>query len=463
MSTSNTKNSQVYSFGKENFSAFQPIDVKPVFGRNWVTNGLNNATFKIYKDAYDDSPTNASIINAYVSYIFAEGLIDKKGTNIDKYISQEDTQLMINDLKIYGGFSAQVIWNSNPTDRKPLRVEYMPIYKLGVNYDHEKMKVDGYWFSYDWNNRARYKPQRYPIFSGSYVGNPLEIIYVRRPTSEPFFPIPDYLAGINWARMEGEIANAGFNYFKNTLSELTVINVNNGFIDDEDLAKQKADKMREDVCGSDKSGKVLVRFNDTVEDSLVIDRIAPSEMSQHNVFYSEEAERKLIVAHSAPPILFAGSNGGTGFSSNADEREIAIKDLYRRNINPFRLTFLNGLYEVFKLIDSNIILDFKDFDSEEKLDTVDSDVIQLQPSTDTTILTGAPQLDEKTLEAQANLKGSVGGVQALLEIQASYAAGTTTYDSAIAMLDMIFGYNKEQAVKLLGSPEKTENTNDTTT
>ena len=69
----------------------------------------------------------------------------------------------------------------------------------------------------------------------------------------------------------------------------------------------------------------------------------------------------------------------------------------------------------------------------------------------------APQLlDDKTLEAQASLKGSVGGVQALLEIQASYAQGLTTYESAINMLDLIYGYNKDQAVRLLGKPKKEE-------
>jgi hypothetical protein len=371
MSTLDSK-SKTYTFGKENFSAYLPIDVKPVFSRNWVTNGNNNETFEIFKNAYDDSPTNASIINAYVSYIFGEGLIDLKGESLDKYIRQEDVQLAIMDLKIYGGFSLQVIWNANESDRKPLRLEYLPIYKLGINYDRDTNIVDGYWFSYDWKNKSRYKPQLYPKFTGRYNGKPLEVIYVRRPTSEPFFPIPDYISGVNWARMEGQIANAGFNYFENTLSEITVINVNNGTIDDEEQAKAKAQEMRDSVTGTGKNGVVMVRFNQTVDDALVIDRIAPSEMSQHNVFYSEEAERKLIVAHSAPPILFAGSNGGTGFSSNADEREIAIKDLYRRNINPFRLLFLNGVYEVFKLMNPNITLDFKDFDSEEKLDTNDT-------------------------------------------------------------------------------------------
>ena len=71
-------------------------------------------------------------------------------------------------------------------------------------------------------------------------------------------------------------------------------------------------------------------------------------------------------------------------------------------------------------------------------------------------MSGDVGLDQKTLDAQANLKGSVGGVQALLDIQASYGAGTTTYESAIAMLDIIFGYNAEQAEKLLGNPEKTK-------
>lgn len=367
MSTSDSKSRQVFSFGAETFSAYQPIDVKPVFGRNWVTNGINNLNFKSYKDAYDDSPTNASIINAYVSYIFGDGLIDKSGTNIDKYILQEDVEMACKDLKLYGGCSFQVIWSKNKT---PLRLEHIPINKLGVNYDNETQLVNGYWYSYDWLNRFKYKPCLYPKFTGTYIeGQNLEIIYLRRPTSEPFFPIPDYLAGIPWAKIEGEIANAGFNHFRNSLSELTVINYNSGEAEDEEIAKKEANRVRKDITGTENNGKVIVSFNDGAENAVTVDRVAPSEMSQHNVFYSEEAERKLIVAHSAPPVLFQGSNSGSGFSSNADEREIAIKDLYRRNINPFRNTILNGLYDVFKLMNEDIKLDFKDFESETKLDT----------------------------------------------------------------------------------------------
>lgn len=61
-------------------------------------------------------------------------------------------------------------------------------------------------------------------------------------------------------------------------------------------------------------------------------------------------------------------------------------------------------------------------------------------------------IDQATLDAQAQLRGSVGGVTALLEIQASYSQKLTTYDSAIAMIELIFGFNHEEAVRMLGKP-----------
>jgi hypothetical protein len=61
----NTVSNNYHSFeGVVKMSAYQPIDIKPLYGRKWVTNGVNNVNFKTYKDAYDDSPTNSSI-NAF--------------------------------------------------------------------------------------------------------------------------------------------------------------------------------------------------------------------------------------------------------------------------------------------------------------------------------------------------------------------------------------------------------------
>jgi len=104
MQNSNISNNEVHIFRNEvqKYSAFQPIDIKPTLGRDWILNGPNGNNYKTYKDAYDDSPTNASIINAFVKYIFGEGLVDTSTDNIDLsiYLSEEDQLLMCYDFKI---------------------------------------------------------------------------------------------------------------------------------------------------------------------------------------------------------------------------------------------------------------------------------------------------------------------------------------------------------------------------
>jgi hypothetical protein len=268
------------------------------------------------------------------------------------------------------------------------------------------------------------------------------------------------ISGIPWTKVEGELANGALHHFQNGMEDITIFNYNNGRILDKKEADKEADKLREKTIGTSNKGKVFVSFNEGAEEALVIDRISPPELNQQNVFYSEEAERKIIVAHSAPPILFSGSNQGGGFSNNADEREVATQELFRKHINPAREVILRGLQEVFNLINPDIVLDFKNFEAEKTLTEEENTVISSEMTPLST--ENVSVLDDKTLEAQASLKGSVGGVQALLEIQASYAQGLTTYESAINMLDIIYGYSRDTAVKLLGKP-KTDTINEEVT
>jgi hypothetical protein len=353
----------------EKFSKFQPIDIKPRQGQDWILNGNNNSNFDIYKDAYDDSPTNSAIIDAYVNYMYGEGLYDRaSGANLKQYISNEDALLLCQDFKTYGGCMVQIVWGSN---QKPLQVKYAPVYKFGVRYDMQSLEVRGYWYSYDWKNRYRYTPNFYPKFEGFYQGNPIEVMLIRRPTAEPFFPIPDYLAGIPWAEVEGELGNAAKNHFKNGLTAMTIINYNQGRQETPELARQEADKVRKLATGTENASKVIVSFNDSIEEAVTVDQLAPPDLNQQNVFFAEEAERKLIVAHSAPPILFAGSNQGNGFSNNADEIAVATKMLYRKKINPMREILTSGLKQIFDLIDATINPWFKDFAEETKLENND--------------------------------------------------------------------------------------------
>lgn len=66
---------------------------------------------------------------------------------------------------------------------------------------------------------------------------------------------------------------------------------------------------------------------------------------------------------------------------------------------------------------------------------------------------GSANVDDKTKEAQAALRGSVGGVQGILAIQQSYSQQLTDLESAITILVEIYGFTREVALSLLGSPE----------
>jgi hypothetical protein len=63
-------------------------------------------------------------------------------------------------------------------------------------------------------------------------------------------------------------------------------------------------------------------------------------------------------------------------------------------------------------------------------------------------------------ESQARLKGTVGGVQGILAVQASVANGTTQYEAGVEILMDIYGYTDEQARKILGEPVKQFNEED---
>lgn len=64
------------------------------------------------------------------------------------------------------------------------------------------------------------------------------------------------------------------------------------------------------------------------------------------------------------------------------------------------------------------------------------------------------EAESTKLEAQANLKGSVGGVQALLQIQQAVSQGLTDLESAVVIISEIYGIGNDLARQMLGTPKQ---------
>lgn len=97
-----------------------------------------------------------------------------------------------------------------------------------------------------------------------------------------------------------------------------------------------------------------------------------------------------------------------------------------------------------------------------KLETIINDIIQNLPNWNGNYVSvvslfeqSAEQSigDVKRIESQAALKGSVGGIQALIQLQQSVSQGLTDFESAVTIIEEIYGISNDLARKMLGTPK----------
>ena len=436
------------------FSAYDTGVKKPSLGTKFTLNGEKNSNFQKYQDAFDDSPTNAFIIKTIVNYIIGDGLTDNAGKiNPHEYISKQDLRLICHDFKLHGSAFPQVI----SLQEKPVKIKHTPVYRVGLNIDidpksNDYMEVNGYWWSWDFKEYYKYQPVFIPKFDSKENKANIEMMHIKQLSSEPYFPYPDWFSGLKSAKIEAALIDDAVNHVLRGFQGKTIININNGAMMDDVEKKAIVDKIKKDWTGTENADGVTVSVNESIDEAIVVDTIEPRGRNDQFVTYDEVAEIKLMAAHSAMNILFQRP-GSSGFSNNADEIATATDSLYLGVINPMREIILDDLNKVFKRINPLSDVDFVNFNQEK---AIVSDPVEgvSQPLNPDAPVSESINLDQATLDAQATLKGSVGGVNALLAIQDSYGQGLTTRESAIAMLDLIFGYNKDQADKLLGQPKQ---------
>lgn len=134
----------------------------------------------------------------------------------------------------------------------------------------------------------------------------------------------------------------------------------------------------------------------------------------------------------------------------------------------------NSFINRFEREQTNILLFANALEFSKKIDLINEELIKYAQEkiagnasggaapgvTDPNNPTGA-NIDTPTdieAEAKAKLKGSVGGVQGILQIQASVASGVTDYNAAVALLFEIFGFDTATAKRILGDKTELEKT-----
>lgn len=200
------------------------------------------------------------------------------------------------------------------------------------------------------------------------------------------------------------------------------------------------------VKGAVHTGRVIaIEIPQNADMNVPTNLFEPTQMQNIDKLYIEQkkdANEAIKQLYSQPNALIGKDTEGNFATQKMQE----TFDFYNSITEPLRQELEIELTTLFK----NSI-----FASQIQLPI---DIIPLQYVSRTII--EEDENEQIRAESQARLKGTVGGVQGVLAIQASVAAGTTQYDAGVELLVDIYGYSDEQARKILGEPIQQFSEND---
>jgi hypothetical protein len=353
-----------------NLSNYIRPEIKEVSGKKWVLNGDKNSFYQTIIDAYNGSPTNSAIIDSYSQFIYGKGLTSKdKSTKPSQWaaiismISKKDLRKICKDFEMFGEASIEVKYIND----KIQRCFHIAKQRIAPEVANEDGDITGYYYSYDFSNVNKYKPERFDAFGfGEGLGERSEIYVIKDyQVGQFYYSNPSYVAGISWAKMEEEISNYSINHIQKGLSFGHIINMNTGVQESEETIMENTRQIREHLTGSSNAGAFFLNWNDNKETEITISALEVSDAHQQYQFLSSEARQQLCTSHKLTSPMLVGVKEANGFSSNADEIKVGFAELMINVIKPKQEIILDGLMEVFSVNGISMDLQFESLRAED--------------------------------------------------------------------------------------------------
>jgi len=216
-----------------NLSGYEVPEIKEVQNKEWIQYGEDNCYFDDLIDRYLGSPTNARCINGIVDMIYGRGLeATDSGEKPEMYakmkllLRPKDLRRVVNDYKMLGQASVQVIYNKSKT--AITKIVHFPMETLRAEKAKDG-KVEAYYYHPKWKDlKPSDKPKRIPTFGNGGKRELIEL-FIFKPYRSGFYyysPV-DYQSCLQYANLEEEVSNYHINNIKNGLQPSLLINFNN--------------------------------------------------------------------------------------------------------------------------------------------------------------------------------------------------------------------------------------------
>ena len=393
-------------------SSTSPI-IQEVRGKDYIEYGTDewrNLYPQFLIDLYYNSSTHAAIINATSDMISATDIIALEDDNLEALVGlkkflanangnetlHEVIKKVAFDFKLQGGYALNIIWSQ---DRQSIsEIYHIPVERVRAGKPNELGKVDTYFVSADWSNTRANKPQPVPAFNVNDRSTPSQILYTGSYSPNmDVYHTPDYNC-MNWALVDQRVAEFHLNNIQNGFSGSYFINFANG-IPTREERDQVERSIEQKFTGASASGKFVLTFSDSKDNTPEITPIAVSNADKQYIALQELLMQNILTGHRCTSPMLVGINSDNGFGSNAEELNNAFEIYLNTVIKPFQNNILKTLSKILTVNGINLPLEFVQSKPITTMFTVE-DMKAVMTTEEIRKEMGLPELTEEVVEEE---------------------------------------------------------------
>ena len=352
-------------------SSTSPV-IQEVRGRDYIEYGTDewkNLYPQFLIDLYYNSSTHAAIINATSDIISGTDIVCVEDDNLEAYVGlkkflanangseslHEVIKKIAFDFKLQGGYALNIIWSQ---DRQTIsEIYHIPVERVRAGRPNELGKIDTYFVSADWANIRENEPQPVAAFNVNDRSTPSQLLYTGSYSPNmDIYHTPDYNC-MNWALVDQRVAEFHLNNIQNGFSGSYFINFANGVPTREERTQIER-SIEEKFTGARASGKFVLTFSDSKENTPEITPIAVSNADKQYLALQELLMQNILTGHRCTSPMLVGINSDNGFGSNAEELNSAFEIYLNTVIKPFQSNILKTLNKILTVNGINLPLEF---------------------------------------------------------------------------------------------------------
>lgn len=191
-----------------------------------------------------------------------------------------------------------------------------------------------------------------------------------------------------------------------------------------------------DFIGAEGAGGALhleIDFEgDKLDEGILFKNIESNIDDKLFEFTENSVVNNILMSYNNLPVSLVKSPDSAMFGASGEGLRVA-REMYQENTTTERMIVENVINKFTSQLDQFTTLE----------------VLKITPL----IADNSEGNDAEKLKAQATLKGSVGGVTALLQMQESVSQGVTDLSAAIEIVKEIYGIEEDKARAMLGTPK----------